>query len=78
MIALIIPDTFKSFTRICRRDEKPTTDKIANQLALVTGGGKGFGRALCYRLLREKCDIAIVGVDYEAAGENAKRHLSKL
>lgn len=69
VIVLIISDTFKFFTRFFQKNQQP--DKIANQLALVTGGGNGLGRALCYRLAREKCDLAIVDIDYNAAQRTA-------
>jgi hypothetical protein len=69
VIVLIILDTFKFFTKFFKKNQQP--DKIANQLALVTGGGNGLGRALCYRLAREKCDLAIVDIDYNAAQRTA-------
>lgn len=41
---------------------------LENQVVLVTGGGNGFGRALCLELANnEKCHVAVVDVDYEAA-----------
>lgn len=46
MVSVFVPST------------KPAS--ISNQLALVTGGANGFGRALCIRLAKERCDLAIV------------------
>lgn len=41
---------------------------LAGQVVLVTGGGNGFGRALCLQLANsEKCHVAVVDLDYEAA-----------
>lgn len=41
---------------------------LAGQVALVTGGGNGFGRALCLELAStEKCHVAVVDLDLEAA-----------
>ena len=40
---------------------------VSKQLALVTGGGNGMGRAFCFRLAKEKCDIAVVDIDYQSA-----------
>jgi hypothetical protein len=47
------------------------SDCIVNQLALVTGGGNGLGRAICFRLAREKCDLAIVDIDFHNAQKTA-------
>ncbi|XP_070498103.1 estradiol 17-beta-dehydrogenase 11-like [Chironomus tepperi] len=69
VIELIILDYLKFFTSFFKKTKQP--DNIANQLALVTGGGNGLGRALCYRLAREKCDLAIVDIDYNAAQRTA-------
>ncbi|XP_059609772.1 uncharacterized oxidoreductase YoxD-like [Phlebotomus argentipes] len=41
--------------------------KIAGQLALVTGGGNGLGKAIAIRLAKEGCDVAVVDVDFAAA-----------
>jgi len=44
---------------------------VSKQLALVTGGGNGMGRAFCFRLAKEKCDVAVVDIDYQAALKTA-------
>jgi all-trans-retinol dehydrogenase (NAD+) len=69
VFVVIMHDVYKYFKRFFQ--ERPQPDKIANQLALVTGGGNGLGRSLCYRLAREKCDLAIVDIDYNAARKTA-------
>lgn len=45
---------------------------IANQLALVTGGANGMGKAFCTRLAQEGCDLAIVDIDIRNARETAR------
>lgn len=44
---------------------------ISKQLALVTGGGNGLGRAFCFRLAKEGCDIAVVDIDFKNAQKTA-------
>ncbi|XP_055696400.1 uncharacterized oxidoreductase YoxD-like [Lutzomyia longipalpis] len=45
----------------------PEMKRIAGQLALVTGGGNGLGKAICIRLAKEGCNVAVVDVDLPAA-----------
>ncbi|XP_059607564.1 protein dhs-3-like [Phlebotomus argentipes] len=49
---------------------------ISDQVALVTGGGNGLGRAIALRLAKEKCHLAIVDMDIEAAEKTAADVLS--
>lgn len=44
---------------------------ISNQVALVTGSANGLGRAIACRLAEEKCNLAIVDVNFKAAQETA-------
>lgn len=68
IILLSLLDLFEKILSIFK---PPECDKISNQLALVTGGGNGLGRALCFRLAREGCNIAIVDIDIKSATNTA-------
>jgi len=45
---------------------------ISGQLALVTGGSEGFGRALAFRLAQEGCNIAIANRNLEKGQKTAE------
>jgi enoyl-[acyl-carrier protein] reductase III len=47
--------------------------RLANRLALVTGGARGIGRATCLELAREGADIAIGYVRNEEAANETRR-----
>uniref|UniRef100_A0A182QNP8 Short-chain dehydrogenase/reductase 3 n=1 Tax=Anopheles farauti TaxID=69004 RepID=A0A182QNP8_9DIPT len=44
---------------------------VHGQTALVTGGANGLGRALCLRLAREGCHVAVVDIDMAGAQQTA-------
>lgn len=55
------------FKQVFIRKRKNITD----QLAIVTGGGNGLGRAICIKLAEQGCNVAVVDIDYEAALETS-------
>lgn len=46
---------------------------LNNKVVVVTGGGKGLGRAIAMALAREGADVAITGRDQAALSETADR-----
>ncbi|MFN2532221.1 MAG: SDR family NAD(P)-dependent oxidoreductase [Pyrinomonadaceae bacterium] len=47
--------------------------KLTNQMALVTGGGHGIGRAIALRLAHEGCDLVLNGRNREALEATASK-----
>lgn len=44
---------------------------IEGQVVLITGGGNGIGKQLALQFAREKCKVAVVDIDFDAATKTA-------
>jgi all-trans-retinol dehydrogenase (NAD+) len=71
---LMIPETLKGIKNFIL---PPKPKDISGQVAIVTGGGNGLGRAIAFRLAREKCKLAIVDIDFGAAQQTASELVQK-
>ncbi|XP_058054789.1 17-beta-hydroxysteroid dehydrogenase 13-like [Anopheles bellator] len=75
----VIPDALKFIARLIPLILHGVVDlfvpakkkSIHGQTALVTGGGNGLGRALCLRLAKEGCHVAVADIDMAAAQRTA-------
>lgn len=68
-LLLLVPEGFKGLFHLVF-GKKPKS--IAGQVAVVTGGGNGLGRAIAFRLAKERCMIAVADIDFLAAQQTAK------
>lgn len=69
LLKVIISSIFESipiFIKwIVQQFSPPPLKKVSGQLALITGGSAGIGRALAFCLAKEGCNIAIVNRNFE-------------
>lgn len=49
------------------------TDRLHDQVAIVTGGAQGLGEAICLRLAEEGCHVVVADLNEEAAQATAAR-----
>ncbi|XP_062543339.1 17-beta-hydroxysteroid dehydrogenase 13-like [Armigeres subalbatus] len=69
LLLLLVPVLFRDFVQLFLPAKKKS---ITGQLALVTGGGNGLGRALCFRLAQEGCAVAVADIDLVGARRTAE------
>ena len=51
--------------------ERTSTGRLAGEIAIVTGGGQGIGRAIARRLMTEGAAVAILDVNCETGESTA-------
>src|SRR5437764_1374116 len=53
-------------------------DALTGRVALVTGGGRGIGRAIAMGLARAGCDVAVSYRERQGAADNAAREIREI
>ncbi len=56
----------------------PSTDKLKNKVAIVTGGDSGIGRAVSISLAKNGCDVCIVYLNEDEDANLTKRKIEDL
>lgn len=69
VLLLIVPVLLRDLMEVLLPAKKKS---INGQLALVTGGGNGLGRALCLRFAQEGCSVAVSDIDIVSARRTAE------
>ncbi|KXJ81672.1 hypothetical protein RP20_CCG018282 [Aedes albopictus] len=69
VLLLLVPALVRDFVQLVAPAKKKS---IGGQVALVTGGGNGLGRALCFRLGQEGCSVAVADIDVVSARQTAE------
>lgn len=67
VVLLFVPTLLMEWYKILLGKKK----SVKGQISLVTGGGNGLGRALCLRLAKEGCHVAVADIDVIAAERTA-------
>ena len=47
--------------------------KLRDKVAIVTGGGRGIGEAICMALAEEEANVVVSDIDYSAAKNVAEK-----
>lgn len=74
LLVLLVPTLLWDFVQLFIPAQKKS---VTGQVALVTGGGNGLGKALCLRLAQEGCAVAVADIDLPSAQNTAKEVRSR-
>lgn len=56
----------------------PTGPKLANRVALITGGDSGIGRAVAYAIAKEGAKVSIAYYDEDRDAQETAEHIRQL